>query len=366
MSERFDAVIVGAGVVGLAVARELARQGREVLVLERHRKPGEEASSRNSGVIHSGIYYPTGSLKARMCLRGRELLYAYCAEHNLAHRQCGKLIVCQDRQRPALEALLARARANGVDDLMALEAREARELEPTVQCAAALYSPSTGVVDVHELLLALVGDLEGHGGAIAFGTSVEEVELDGAEFVARAVSGGELVPVRCASLINAAGLEAVNLVRRMRGYPGQRLRTAFYAKGCYFSLRGARPFRHLVYPMPDDAGLGIHATLDLDGSTRFGPNVVWVDRPEYSVDERHAAEFYESIRTYWPELKDGALQPAFAGIRPKLVGPGAPAADFLIEGHEEHGCAGLVNLLGIESPGLTGALAIGEYVAGLV
>lgn len=366
MSERFDTVIVGAGVVGLAIARELAQQGREVLVLERHRKPGEETSSRNSGVIHSGIYYPTGSLKARMCLRGRALLYAYCAGHDLAYRRCGKLIVCQDQQRPALDTLLARAWANGVDDLVALEAREVHELEPKIQCAAALYSPSTGIVEVHELLLALLGDLEAHGGAVVFGTSVEDVELDGAEIVARAVSGRELVPIRCGSLINAAGLGAVNLLRRMRGYPEPLLRPAFYAKGCYFSLRGARPFRHLVYPMPDEAGLGIHATLDLDGSTRFGPNVVWVDRPEYSVDERYVAEFYESVRTYWPELEDGALQPGYAGVRPKLVGPGAHATDFVVEGHEEHGCAGLVNLLGIESPGLTCALAIAEYVASLV
>ena len=366
MSERFDIVVVGAGIVGLAVARELAMQGAEVLVLERHRTPIQETSSRNSGVIHSGIYYLPGSLKARLCVHGRRLLYSYCDQHGIPFRRCGKVIVAQAGQQASLQALHVRAQANGVDDLQLLTAVQVRDLEPCVRADAGLFSPSTGVVDVHEFAFALLGDLESANGTIAYESVVEAIELNPGDISVRVRSGDETLELQCGALVNAAGLDAVPLLRRMRGYPPAKMRTAYYAKGSYFTLTGQRPFRHLVYPMPNEAGLGIHATLDLDGSVRFGPNVQWVDHPEYSVDAASAPEFYDSIRTYWPELRDGALQPGYAGVRPKLVGCGSPAADFQIEAMDVHGCAGLVNLLGIESPGLTSSLAIGKHVAALL
>ena len=364
MDEHFDAVVIGAGVVGLAVARALALKGRSVLVLERHAQPAQETSSRNSGVIHSGIYYPTGSLKARLCVRGRALLYDYVERRSVAHRRCGKLIVAQEGQQMALDALCRQAVVNGVDALQPLSAAQAREYEPSVHCASALWCPSTGIVDVHELAHAFIGDIESAGGAIAYRTVVESVSFGGeaARLVCR--SGDDPIEIGATRVVNSAGLEAINLLRRFDGYPATLLRQAWYAKGNYFSLTGTRPFRHLVYPMPNEAGLGIHATLDLNGAIRFGPNVQWVDSPEYQVDPRQAEEFYASIRGYWPGLADGALQPDYAGVRPKLVGPGMKAADFVIEGPATHGCAGLTNLLGIESPGLTSCLAIGELVAG--
>jgi L-2-hydroxyglutarate oxidase LhgO len=366
MSDRFDTVIIGAGVVGLAVARAIARQGREVLILERNRLPAQEVSARNSGVIHSGIYYPPGSLKARLCVRGNSMLYAYCQARSLNYSRCGKLIVAQQGQSEALRALQAKAVANGVDDLRWLDADAVRGLEPLVRCEAALFSPGTGIVDVHELVLALIADIEECGGTIAYGVDARDVEAGSATITVRAHEKTQTSQIQCGALVNAAGLSAVDLLQSVRGYPVDRRRAAYFAKGCYFAVRGPKPFRHLVYPMPNEAGLGIHATLDLQGATRFGPNVVWVESPEYSVDDDMLPEFYESIRTYWPGLPDGALHPDYAGVRPKLVGKGAAAADFLIEGPKDHGCAGLVNLLGMESPGLTSSLAIGEYVAGLV
>lgn len=365
MADQLDAVVIGAGIVGLAVARALARCGRSVLVLERHGQPAQETSSRNSGVIHSGIYYPTGSLKARLCVRGRQLLYEYAAARGVAHERCGKLIVAQEGQQAALSGLQQQAQRNGVHDLVALDAAQVRGLEPAVRAAMGLWCPATGIIDVHELALALIADLEASGGNLSYRTGVESVAVRGDGLHLTCRSGNEEVGLHCAMLVNSAGLDAVDLLARIEGYPAHLRRTAWFAKGNYFVLSGARPFRHLVYPIPNDAGLGIHATLDLDGSTRFGPNVEWVARPEYQVDPRHAAEFYESIRGYWPALAEGALQPGYAGVRPKLVGPGIRAADFVIEGPAIHGCAGLVNLLGIESPGLTSCLAIGECVAEL-
>jgi L-2-hydroxyglutarate oxidase LhgO len=366
MDNQFDVVVIGAGIVGLAVARSLALRGGSVLVLERHAAPLQETSSRNSGVIHSGIYYPTGSLKARLCVQGRKLLYEFAAGRGVAHRRCGKLIVAQEGQQEALAALQRQAVQNGVTDLAALTAVEVREYEPAVRCAAGLWCPSTGIIDVHELAHALIADIEATGGSIAYRSEVESVRVGAAAAHLQCHSGGEPIELAAEVVVNAAGLSAVDLLRSIHGYPEQLLRTAWYAKGNYFSLAGARPFRHLVYPMPDEAGLGIHATLDLDGATRFGPNVEWVGRPEYPVDPRHAAEFYGSIRRYWPDLADSALQPDYAGVRPKLVGPGAKAADFVIEGPDSHECAGLVNLLGIESPGLTSCLAIAEHVAEII
>jgi len=363
--DHVDVVVIGSGIVGLAIARELALRGRTVLVLERQARPAQETSARNSGVVHSGIYYPTGSLKAVLCARGRELLYAFVRKRGLGHHRCGKLILAQDGQQGALDELRRRGLRNGILDLAWLDAGEVREIEPEVRCAAGLWCPSTGIVDVHELALAFVADLEAAGGSIAFGTTVESVAVGQCPVEIAGRSGGEQFGCRCNVLINAAGLGAVDLLKHFAGYPDSMRRRAWFAKGSYFVLTGARPFRHLVYPMPDEAGLGIHATLDLDGSTRFGPDVEWVDAPAYDVDPGRACEFHESIRTYWPGLRDGALQPGYAGVRPKLVGPGGGSADFVIEGPAEHGCQGLVNLLGIESPGLTSALAIGEHVAAL-
>jgi L-2-hydroxyglutarate oxidase LhgO len=363
MDDRFDAIVIGAGIVGLAVARALALRGREVLVLEQHALPAQETSSRNSGVIHSGIYYPAGSLKARLCVAGQGRLYEYLEHRGVAHQRCGKLIVAQEGQQKALEALRRQAAQNGVTDLVPLSGAEARDYEPAVRCVAGLWCPSTGIVDVHELAQALIADLEAAGGRIAYRTAVESARTGTGETRLLCRSGGESIGISGALVVNSAGLAAVRLLHSFAGYPAQLRRAAWYAKGNYFSISGAKPFRHLVYPMPNDAGLGVHATLDLDGAVRFGPNVEWVDSPEYSVDPRHAAEFYSSIRSYWPALDDGALQPGYAGVRPKLVGPGAKAADFVLEGPDVHGCAGLMNLLGIESPGLTSCLAIGDYVS---
>ena len=365
--DTIEAIVIGGGVVGLAVARALARQGLETIVLEQHARPGQETTSRNSGVIHSGIYYPTGSMKAQLCVRGRSQLYAFCAERGIAHNRCGKIIVAAQAEVPALRALLAKALANGVSDLSMLDAHEVGQLEPQVRCAAGLLSPSTGIVDVHELLLALLADLEAGGGALVLQSRAEEIEVTEGGLVVTVTDGaGSASKIFCKHLLNCAGLAAVSLLGRIRGYPQDRVRTPYYAKGNYFACHGVKPFRHLVYPMPNNAGLGVHATLDLDGTTRFGPDVEWVDRPDYHVDPARAESFYTAIREYWPAIPPNSLQPAYAGVRPKLVGPGAAAGDFEIEGPAQHGVAGLVSLLGIESPGLTSSLAIGEHVAGLI
>ena len=360
-----DVIVVGAGVVGLAVGRALAAAGKDTLIVERRRRFGEETSSRNSGVVHSGIYYSTGSLKARMCVGGREQLYKYCVDRGISHRRCGKLIVAQSEQIAALGALHAKALENGVADLRWLSGSEALELEPAVRCQAALYSPSTGIIDVHQLMTALLGDFEARGGTLVLNSSVQCVRPVAAGLEVTISSGDDEGTVLARQFVNSAGLSAIDLTRRIEGYPTRHIPAAYLAKGSYFSCPG-RPFRHLVYPMPNEAGLGIHATLDLDGSVRFGPDVEWVDRIDYSVDARRALGFYASIREYWPALEDGVLQPAYAGIRPKIVGPGKQAADFLIAAAEHHGIPGLVNLLGIESPGLTAALAIGDHVISLI
>ncbi|HEX4972795.1 MAG TPA: NAD(P)/FAD-dependent oxidoreductase [Steroidobacteraceae bacterium] len=352
-----DVVVVGAGVVGLAVARALAQRGLETLVLERHERPGQETTSRNSGVIHSGIYYPTGSLKARLCVRGRQRLYEFCEQRGIPHQRCGKLIVAPEAQVAALRSLHERAIANGVDDLTLLDAAQVRELEPEVRCAAGLLSPSTGIVDAHELLLALIADLEASGGALVLRTRVESARATGAGFVVTYSSEDSTSEIECKWLVNSAGLSALDLLQRIDGATSGAPRRAYYAKGNYFACHGVKPFRRLVYPMPNEGGLGVHATLDLDGTTRFGPDVEWVERPDYHVDPARAQSFYEAIREYWPSIPDGSLQPAYAGVRPKLVGPGQAAADFEISVRR-----GLVNLLGIESPGLTSSLAIAAAV----
>lgn len=360
--EQVDAVVIGAGVVGLAVARALALAGREVLVLEAEGAIGTQASSRNSEVIHAGIYYPPGSLKARLCVRGKALLYDYLGERGVPHRRCGKLIVAtQEEQVAALRALASRARANGVDDLQWLTRAQALQLEPALECHAALRSPSTGILDSHAFMLALQGDLEAAGGAVVLRASVEGGRAAPQGLVLRMADGLELA-ARC--VVNAAGLRAPALAKRFEGIDPARVPQAACAKGSYFALGGRAPFSHLVYPVPEEGGLGVHLTLDLGGQARFGPDVQWVDDPQdLDVDPGRAAAFEAEVRRYWPGLPQGVLQPGYAGMRPKLRWPsGAVEADFLIQGPAEHGVPGLVQLLGIESPGLTSALAIGEEV----
>ena len=369
MTESVDVAIVGAGVVGLAVARAMALAGREVVVLEAHEAIGTETSSRNSEVIHAGLYYATGSLKATLCVAGRERLYAYCTEHGVGHRRCGKLVVATDEsQLPALQALHRQALDNGVHDAAWLDGAHARTMEPALRCVAALHSPSTGIVDSHGLMLALRGDAESHGAMLAFRSPVER---------GRAVDGGLEVevggdaPMRLAArtLVNSGGLHAAALARRIEGLDPRHVPPAHRCKGTYFALSGRAPFSRLVYPMHDHAGLGVHITLDLAGQARFGPDTEWLDDDgalDYRVDLRRAEGFHAAIRRYWPGLPDNALLPAYSGIRPKVAGPGEPARDWVVQGPRDHGVPGLVNLFGIESPGLTSCLALADHVAVLV
>ena len=365
-----DAIVIGAGVVGLAVARTIALQGREVMVLEAAKAIGTGISARNSEVIHSGIYYPTGSLKARLCIEGRAQLLAYCQERGIAHRLCGKLIVAtQTDQIPKLQAIFDQALANGVTDMGWLNAQEAMAMEGALQCEAALFSPGTGIVDSHGLMLSLQGDLENAGGMVVLNAAVESVALDPNATHSPQhrvhMADGSVLSTR--TVINAAGLNAPALAQQFYGLAHQHIPKAYFAKGNYFTLSSAAPFRHLIYPVPEAAGLGVHLTLDLGGQAKFGPDVQWVDSPnDFQVDASRADAFYAAIRTYWPALPDGVLHSGYAGIRPKISGPNAPAADFLIQGPATHGVAGLVNLFGMESPGLTSAMAIAERVTTLL
>ena len=366
MAEKVDCVVIGAGVVGLAVARALAMKGRETLVIEAADAIGTGTSSRNSEVIHAGIYYPPGSAKASLCVAGRHLLYSYCAWRGIEHRRCGKLIVAADReQMRALEKIEATARANGVSDLRRLTAAEARAMEPALSCVAALLSPSTGIIDSHGLMLALQRDLEEAGGTVALRAPMIRGECH-ADGIHLEVGSDGPVELAARVVINSAGLGAQQVARSIEGVPPHTIPSLALAKGNYYVLRGSSPFGHLVYPVPEPGGLGVHLTLDLAGQAKFGPDVEWIEKLDYHVDPARAESFYRVIRRYWPQLPDGALQPGYAGIRPKLSGPGAAAADFLIQGPEAHGLPGLVNLYGIESPGLTAALAIAERVAAAV
>ena len=361
--ERVDCVVIGAGAVGLAVARALALAGREVLVLENESAIGVHTSSRNSEVIHAGIYYPRGSLKARLCVQGRQLLYEYCETHGVPFRRCGKLIVAADAsQVDELHSIRAKAHANGVLDVAHLTRDEALALEPQLACAAALVSPSTGIIDSHALMLAYLGEAQARGATLALRSPVLGGALRGDGSIELEVGGTEPTRVVARCVVNSAGLRAPSLARAIEGYPAARAPGEYYAKGNYYSLAGRAPFSRLVYPVPEPGGLGVHLTLDLAGQARFGPDVEWVERIEYSVDPRRAEKFYAAIRRYWPALRDGALAPAYCGIRPKTSGPGEPAADFEIQGPREHGVDALVNLFGIESPGLTASLAIAKEV----
>ena len=361
--EKIDCAVIGAGVIGLAVARALAAQGREVLILEAENAFGTGISARNSEVIHAGIYYPAGSLKACFCVAGRALLYDYCAERGIAHRRCGKLIVAADEaQRERLDHIAAAAAANGVGDLRRLTRDEARALEPALECRAALLSPSTGIIDSHALMLSLLGDAERDSAVLAVNSpvTVGEIATDG--IVLEVGSGDEAMRLKAATVVNCAGLGAQGVAHGLRGLPGETVPPLHYAKGNYYSLAGRAPFARLIYPVPEAAGLGVHLTLDLGGQARFGPDVEWIDAIDYTVDPKRAEAFYAEVRRYWPQLPDGALLPAYAGIRPKPHAPDAAARDFLVSGPTEHGVPGLVNLYGIESPGLTACLALAEHV----
>ena len=357
--ERLDAVVVGAGVVGLAIARELAMAGREVVILDAEDAIGTHTSSRNSEVIHAGIYYPKGSLKARACVEGKHLLYEYCASHGVPHRRCGKLIVATDQaQLEELNSIRARAHANAVEDVDWIAKEEVARLEPELFCVGALHSPSTGIIDSHALMLAYLGDAEAHGAMLALKSRFERAAVgDGFEVH---VAGSE--PIACNVLVNSAGLRAPTVAKSIEGYDERLAPGEFYAKGNYYSLTRRSPFSRLVYPVPEPGGLGVHVTLDMAGQARFGPDVEWVERIDYDVDPRRAERFYAAIRRYWPGLPDGALSPGYSGIRPKTAGPGAPAPDFEIQGPAKHGVAGLVHLFGIESPGLTASLALARAV----
>ena len=373
--DQADCVVVGAGVVGLAVARALALAGREVIVLEALTLYGSGVSSRNSEVVHAGIYYPQGSLKARLCVRGRELLYAYCAERGVEHRRCGKLVVAT---RPAdvgkLDAIRQHAAANGVA-LTPMTRAQALALEPELECAAALLSPSSGIVDSHALMTALLGDAQAAGALLAlqspFVSAVRDRSGDADGWLLR-TGGAEAFEMRANWLINCAGLDAQAVAMHMQGFPAAAIPQRHLAKGHYFALSGRAPFKHLIYPTPVDGGLGVHLTLDLGGQARFGPDEQWLpdmplDAPlDYAVPHARSLGFEADIRRYWPGLPDSVLTPAYSGIRPKISGPGEPAADFHIAGPAEHGCPGAVQLFGIESPGLTAAMAIAEHVRAMV
>lgn len=367
MVDSVGCVVIGAGVVGLAVARACAQRGWETVVVEAENTIGTGTSSRNSEVIHAGIYYPQGSLKARLCVEGRQLLYAYCEQKGIAFKRCGKLIVAtSEDQRETLQTIRKAAVANGVTDLRWLDRGEACELEPALHCVAALESPSTGIIDSHGLMLALQGDIEAAGGMLAFCSPVIggqiEYAADGNGAIVLEIGGEEPMTLLAKRVINSAGLYAQALTAKLRGVNPESIVPGRFAKGNYYSLSGAAPFSRLIYPVPEYGGLGVHLTLDLGAQARFGPDVEWIDTIDYGVDPARAIGFYEAIRRYWPALPDNALQPGYAGIRPKVVMDGGKAGDFVIQDAREHGVAGLVNLYGIESPGLTASLAIANEV----
>ena len=358
--DHVDVIVVGAGVVGLACARALALAGREVLLLESASAFGSGVSSRNSEVIHAGLYYPNASLKARHCVAGKRMLYEYCTQRGIPFRRCGKLLVATDEAQIAqIEKLLKNAAGNGVEDLQMISATEATAREPALRCMAALLSPSSGIIDSHTYMLSLLGDFEHAGGLTVFNTPVSagRVEDDGIIVFAQGAD-----PLKARLVVNCAALGAQTLAEAIEGFPKQHIPRLRYARGVYFSISGRSPFSHLIYPLPEAAGLGVHLTIDLGGQAKFGPDVEWIDQLSYEVDASRANAFYREISKYWPGIRDHELQPAYAGIRPKIHGPGEPASDFHIAGGETHGVRGVINLFGIESPGLTGSLSIAEQV----
>ena len=361
--DKVDCVVIGAGVIGLAVARRLALSGREVIVLEAAEGIGTVTSSRNSEVIHAGIYYKAGSWMARMCVSGKHALYRYCDEHGIPYRNCGKLIVATTaKETEKLQSIRAHAEANGVAGMQTLSGDAARTLEPALNCDAALLSPSTGIIDSHAYMLALRGDAEAAGAAFAFHTPLERARAT-ANHIELETGGDAPMTLACDLLVNSAGLGAPAVARSIEGMPIELIPAPYLAKGNYFSCSARAPFSRLIYPVPEQGGLGVHLALDMAGQARFGPDVEWVDRIDYAVDPARAERFYPAIRKYWPTLPDGALMPSYSGIRPKIVPPAVASQDFLMQGPREHGVAGLINLFGIESPGLTSSLAIADHVA---
>jgi L-2-hydroxyglutarate oxidase LhgO len=366
MAEKVDCAVIGAGVVGLAIARELALAGREVIILEAENAFGTHTSARNSEVIHAGIYYQTGSLKARLCVAGRKALYHYCAERGVNHRRIGKIIVATDEtQLEGLKKYKAQAEINGVDDLRLLSRDELAQMEPAVVSVAGFLSPSTGIIDSHGLMLAYLGDAENRSASLVLNSPVmggtvtsEAIRLD--------VGGAEPMSIVCKTVVNAAGHGAPGVSRAITGIPAATIPTNYYAIGHYYTLTGKTPFNHLVYPVARQDWLGVHVTIDLGGRCKFGPDFSWRDSLDYRFDESREARFYEAIRRYYPGLKDGALQPGYTGMRPRITGQGQEAVDFVIQDAAVHGVRGLVNLYGIESPGLTSSLAIGADVGELV
>ncbi|RYF52173.1 MAG: NAD(P)/FAD-dependent oxidoreductase [Cytophagaceae bacterium] len=366
MSVDIDCVVIGAGVVGLAVARAMAQAGHEVLVIEAGEAIGIGTSSRNSEVIHAGIYYPPGSLKARLCVEGRHALYAYCESHGVSTRKTGKLIVANTKEQVYhLQELLNRGLENGVDDLRLLNRDEAIALEPALACIAALYSPSTGIVDSHALMLALQGDAEAAGTNIAFHTPILSAQVTADGFLLE-IGGESPMQLSCSKLINAAGLHAPAVARSIKGLAPDKVPREYLCKGSYFSVAKRVPFTHLIYPAPGADGLGVHMTVDLGGQARFGPDTEWVETENYEVNPVRADGFYSAIRSYWPDLPNDSLQPGYSGIRPKISPPGMPAQDFMISSQLDHNIPGLINLFGIESPGLTSCLAIARYVKNII
>lgn len=366
MTERIECVVIGAGLVGLAIARRLAMAGHEVVILESADTIGGETSSRNSEIIHAGIYYPKDSLKARFCVAGKHALYEYCPDHGVGHHRCGKIIVAtSDDQMPELERLKQVAAGNGVPDLEWMTPADVEEMEPAVFCVGALWSPSTGIIDSHGLMLAYQGDAEAQGAMIAFRSPVLGGRLadDG---IVLDVGGEEPMSLHAQTVVNSAGLWAQRVAAKIAGLSSNSIPPVYYCKGSYYSLAGKPPFTRPIYPVPGAASLGVHVTVDLAGQVRFGPDAEWVDGIDYDVDPARADVFYEAVRRYYPDLADGAILPGYAGVRPKIQAPGEAARDFLIQGDADHGVDGLVNLYGIESPGLTASLAIADYVADLL
>ena len=362
---KVETVVVGAGVIGLAIARSLALRGREVLVLEKERGIGYGSSSRNSEVIHAGLYYPTGSLKARLCVAGRDALYRYCAERRIPHKRCGKLIVATETSEDdAIETLYAKAKANGVDDVELIRAQRLKGLEPYLRGTSALISPSTGIVDSHNLMLSYQADAEATGATFSFLTPVIAAAVVGDGIELR-TGGVESAEIEAELVVNAAGLDAWDFSLSLEGLGVNTIPSKYLVKGSYFMLTQKAPFSYLIYPVPEPGGLGVHLTFDLGGQARFGPDVEWIERINYAVEPKRCETFYAAIRRYWPELPDGALQPAYSGIRGKTTGKGQTPGDFIIQGPRETGLKGYIALYGIESPGLTASLAIGEHVADL-
>lgn len=367
-AEKIDVGVIGAGVVGLSIARALAKGNREVIVFEAEQGIGRHTSSRNSEVIHSGIYYKPGSLKARLCVTGKQILYQYCNENNVKSKQIGKIIVAnKDKDIPKLKSLKAQAETNGVNDLVLLDSSQVKELEPKVKCVSGLFSPSTGILDSYEFMSTLKYDARHEGAEILVSSPVIKGKVQDNGIVLTIHENKErLITVVCNAVINSAGLFSQDVAHRINGLPKDTIPGRFFAKGHYFVLRGRSPFSHLVYPMPASGGLGIHATLDMKGETRFGPDVSWVKGVDYSFEEDRVEDFCRAIRLYYPVLQDGDLEPGYVGIRPKLGPAGSLERDFMIQGSKDHGVPGLVNLYGIESPGLTASLALAEYVVKLL